>query len=700
MHVKRIEVKNFRLLESVDLSLEKKTTVIVGRNNSGKTSLTELFRRLLSDSKPKFQLEDFSLLVHENFWKSFNLKCSDRAENEIRECLPAIEVRLTVSYKDEVSEHKDFVSLSNFIVDLNPDCSEALIMIRYELKKGKINDFFEGVETNEDIPINQRRSIFFRAIKERIPKLYEVAVQAIDPNDISNYKTLEFSQLKSLLQSGFITAQRGLDDATHTDKGILCDILVELFNTAISEAANPKDREIAQALEKAVKGIQETLDGDFNENLKNFLPALELFGYPGLRDPNLCTETLLDVQRLLVNHTKVRYLGNGGINLPEAYNGLGPRNLIFILLKLLEFFKKCFDSSHSMPGIHLVFIEEPEAHLHPQMQEVFIRQLNEIANKFSQIYPRDSQWPVQFIVTTHSSHIANEAPFRAMRYFLTVAEQQPTGTYFKTRIKDLNQGLSDTPPDDQKFLHQYMTLTRCDLLFADKAILIEGTTERLLLPEMIGKLDCLPSGMNVSLHSDNSKLSSQYISVIEVGGAYAHRFFKLLEFLELKTLIITDLDTVKPAANGRACKVSEGTHTSNSCIKDWFSSSAIKPDELIKKPECEKIRGVCRLSYQVPEKDDEPCGRSFEDAFILANPSEFGLAGSSKEEKENDAWEKTKEIKKSEFALKYAIEKTEWTIPRYIAEGLTWLAEKPIEPTIDISSSAMSEFDAPNVPDT
>lgn len=287
-----------------------------------------------------------------------------------------------------------------------------------------------------------------------------------------------------------------------------------------------------------------------------------------------------------------------------------------------------------------------------------------------------------------------------MRYFLTVAERQPTGTYFKTRVKDLNQGLTDTPPDDQKFLHQYMTLTRCDLLFADKAILIEGTTERLLLPEMIGKLDCLPSGMNVSLQADNSKLSSQYISVIEVGGAYAHRFFKLLEFLELKTLIITDLDTVKPAANGKACKVSEGTHTSNSCIKDWFNSSDIKPDELINKPECEKIRGVCRLSYQVPEKDDEPCGRSFEDAFILANPSEFGLAGSSKEEKENDAWEKSREIKKSEFALRYAIEKTEWTIPRYIAEGLTWLAEKPIEATIDISSSAMSEFDAPNVLDT
>jgi putative ATP-dependent endonuclease of OLD family len=67
-----------------------------------------------------------------------------------------------------------------------------------------------------------------------------------------------------------------------------------------------------------------------------------------------------------------------------------------------------------------------------------------------------------------------------------------------------------------------MTLTRCDLLFADKAILIEGTSERLLLPKMIEKVD--------EVLSKTNKLGSQYISVVEVGGAYAHIFFKLLDF--------------------------------------------------------------------------------------------------------------------------------------------------------------------------
>jgi predicted ATP-dependent endonuclease of OLD family len=48
MRIDKIEIKNFRLLRAVNLSLEETTTVVVGRNNSGKTSLTELFRRLLS----------------------------------------------------------------------------------------------------------------------------------------------------------------------------------------------------------------------------------------------------------------------------------------------------------------------------------------------------------------------------------------------------------------------------------------------------------------------------------------------------------------------------------------------------------------------------------------------------------------------------------------------------------------------------
>jgi predicted ATP-dependent endonuclease of OLD family len=677
MQLTKIQVKNFRLLLDVEMVLHKEATVIVGRNNSGKTSLTELFRRLLCETSVKFILEDFSIAAHEKFWNSYKLFVTNADEQTIRTALPFIEVNLAIEYDKAAS---DLAPLTEFIIDINPACTDVSVNMRYELVDGGLKSLFADIDIDNAKPEPDQKVVFFKAIKGRITGLFKAALFAVDPGDITNRKPLEWPRLRSLIMGGFINAQRGLDDTTDADNDVLGTILSALFKTAKTDTATPSDKLTAQQLEKAVEVVQGDIDKSFSDQLKAFLPAIELFGYPGLPDPKLRTETILGVERLLKDHTKIRYPGANGISLPEGYNGLGARNLIFIIFKLLEYFKS-FQAAPAATGIHILFIEEPEAHLHPQMQEVFIRKLTEIAKIFADKYNSGVRWPVQFVVTTHSSHLANKAPFSSMRYFLAT----PDGStdHFSTRIKDLGQGFSGDLKADEEFLHQYMTLTQCDLLFADRAVLVEGTSERLLLPRMVEKVD--------DANADKSTpLGSQYLCIVEIGGAFAHRFFKLLDFLELRTLIITDLDSVDSGDSRKACPVSAGTHSSNGCINDWFKLATGSPTlgEIIAKSEADKEKGLLRIAYQIPEVAGVPSGdnnkdvflsvigRSFEAAFHLANPTIFSLNSTSIADLEADVWEKTKGIEKTDFALKYAIEKRSWTVPRYIGEGLTWLASR------------------------
>ncbi|MBG9454980.1 DNA helicase [Lysinibacillus sphaericus] len=720
MHINSVKIKNFRLLKDVELTLEQTTTIIVGRNNSGKTSFTELFKRLLTDNSPKFNLVDFSIPVHDHFWAAFIKWTEDNENPTIRESLPAIEITLTLKYDIDCD---DLGPLSELIIDLDPNSTEVIANIKYQLKGGRIDSLFEGINYS-DIPENiaQEKKNFFRILKERIPKLYETSIFAIDPQDVTNQKTLDFPKFKCILQTDFINAQRGLDDTTHRDRDVLGKVVEQMLDIAKLDTASPSENQTAVALEEAVKDIQIKLDTDFNEHLNKLLPALSLFGYPGLNNAALHTETILDVRRLLENHTKVLYPGVDGTSLPETYNGLGSRNIIYILFKLFGFFKT-YKAQQPAPNFQIVFIEEPEAHLHPQMQEVFIRKINEIANDFSHRFNDGVKWPIQFVITTHSTHIANEAPFDAIRYFLSTR----TGE-INTRIKDLRAGFSDSSLKQAKeFLHKYLTLTRCDLFFADKAILVEGPTERLLMPKIIEKVDFE--------NPPEESLSSNYLSIIEVGGAYAHNFFPFLNFLEIPSLIITDIDAVKKdvRSNGTyyiKCPVAEASHTSNSAIKNWFDEKDITTQILLNKPVEEKVKVNLRIAYQIPEeinvsseitaayeevaatvvgkatdkilestkksevvieKTPLPSGRSFEDAFMLANKSLFEINGNDNNELAYDAWNKASVVDKTNFALQYALIDTEWRVPFYIKDGLKWLSKNPFQHNNDSTKVLVKE---------
>ncbi|OEF06712.1 ATP-dependent nuclease [Vibrio genomosp. F10] len=662
MTITNVRVEGFRLLKDTHLSIEKNTTVIVGRNNSGKTSLTSIFERFLKDQGKSVRLEDFS---SENQRGFFDAKKALEQKIEIEEVfnlLPRITLTCTLEYDPKAL---DIGPLSPFVIDVDERSHEAIVRIVYKPKLDSISKLLTPLETN--VKVNPTAH-FVKHLKENINSCYDLSVLAVDPTDNTNTRAFFGSvELSPLIKCNVIRAQRTLEHAKDGETNVIGKLLNSMFETASSPNAVNSDQTLASQLRTSVEGVEHDIQKSFDKMLQQLMPAMGLLGFPGMDGTVIQPQTLLNVESLLSDHTKICYKGEGSVNLPEGYNGLGTRHLIYMLLHL-ESYHKEYRSLEVRPSTHVIFVEEPEAHLHPQMQEVFINQLQKIVKKLSEAYPEEPEWNVQFIITTHSSHIANTADFDAIRYFLKYTDLSNPYTV----IKDLKKGLKEVSQDDKEFLHKYMTLTKCDLYFADKAILVEGTTERILMPKLIQLVE-------EEIEEDN-KLCSQYVSTIEVGGAYAHLFYPLLDFLEVKSLIITDLDSVKEVKRnkktvGVKCPVAEGTLTSNASIKNWFEEQRRPPLEtIINKTDAEKTLKNRRIAYQIPEKNNNTaCARSFEDALILANMKLFKMRKSGNYA--NRAWLEAKKLAKSDTAFRFAILEQHWNVPRYISEGLTWLSK-------------------------
>ncbi len=233
--------------------------------------------------------------------------------------------------------------------------------------------------------------------------------------------------------------------------------------------------------------------------------------------------------------------------LPENYNGLGYMNLISMIFEIEILVQEFKREADKIPAdINLLFIEEPEAHTHPQMQYVFIKNIKALLR--AGIARDDGQHrALQYIISTHSSHIVADSDFSDIKYLKRVNND---GVVVKN-LKDLESEYA-TRTEQYQFLKQYLTINRAEIFFADKAILIEGDTERILVPTMMRKIDNDEAARFQTAGTADPLLPllSQNISIVEV-GAYCQVFERFIDFLGIKTLLITDLDSVD--ANGKKC---------------------------------------------------------------------------------------------------------------------------------------------------
>ena len=501
MKITEISIENFRLLENITINLDEITTAIVGKNNSGKTSFSEIFSLFFSANS--FEFEDFSINSHKGFEETYriyneiNNENKEEIINKVMKIIPKIKLLMTIEY----DEKDTWNNIKPFLISLK-NKNQIQIMMEYSPKD--TDKFLENLKGN----INTQKN----KINEEIKKIFKIHYRTIIKpySEAESTEPLDLSDVKNLIQCHFIEAQRDLESNSNNKKSTkLSTVFQEQYDYKRKKDENISDK-LIEATGKANDDIEKKLNIFFSDFIKSF----QQFGFPGIKNEKLELQSNIELDSLFKNNVRLVY-NHFSNKMPEKYNGLGYKNLMYIISKILSFE---IINKDSKADLNLLFIEEPEAHMHPQMQTVFIKNINKFLS--------ERGFNVQVIITTHSSHILTNANFESIRYF--------NKENYCTEVKDLkyfNENIQDK--EAAKFLKQYLTLDKGDLFFSDKAILFEGVVERILMPLFIKKLE---------EKNKKVKLSEQYISYLEIGGAYMNKFNELLDFLSIPTLIITDID--------------------------------------------------------------------------------------------------------------------------------------------------------------
>ena len=655
MQLSKIRIKNYRLLIDAELEVDPKTTLIVGRNNTAKTSCFSCIGNVLEGKTVSFN--DYPLFRREDFYAKIVLFMEKKLSyEELCKQIEVVSIDFMVDYSlDDPDDNLG--ALAPFIIDVDVNTTTALIRAEYRLK------------TDEKTLWALLESSYYKAgafspseeahevLVDNFDKLFGLTVYAINPNNMEDKQVKSQKELHDLFPFHTIPAERvlGEDDTHNSSLGSLISGFFDMSEADLDPKVAEEIKMLRTIVEKANKDVQKQSD----EILSSVVNSSIGFGYPNIEELKLGVTTQLSIDDQIKNQTKLSYIsGTANESLPSSHNGLGYKNLIKMEFLLAAFARDV--EKRGVACVPLLFIEEPESHMHPQMQTAFATYLEKFLGKLSNVQ-------IQTFLTSHSAHIANTMEFAKVRY----AQKSNAGVIYK----NLNT-FAQANSDNVNFIRKYLTLTKCDLFFADKAIFVEGASERLLLPDMIEK--CEATGV---FGSGKYPLSAQYYALIEIGGAYAHKFIPFIEFLGVPCLILTDLDSVadRISKGGKVVKksvvVSQGETTSNETIKWWIRRNKGLPENDTSKIDLtvitsmspdDKTRGKCHIEFQTAENG--LCGHSLEEAVRNVNRKHYDLGDSTSEE---DLEFKGKS--KTDFALDLIWECADYCVPAYIKSGLTWL---------------------------
>lgn len=585
MKLKKIAITNYRQFQNAVINFDDELTILAGANNSGKTSIIELFKRLFRDrnfTKEDISAEYYSKLQHDFISDINKIYSISLDETEFREKIKkkfslddrnkwtAIKIEIEVQYNKDES-----ISLfSDYLMELGDDCTSFFFLFNYEVdmaelnkllglnvtglfeKKNEINTFSVARKTKE---INEKIAELNERFEDFLIEILETALENkvyFTDKNYENRQLIGVREFQALFNYNYLNATRLLNDEktdnyfsiskellSHFKKSndwedFKTQIIKDIKNGLRAQKLNEKVRE--HSLIKAQNAL-DNIEKYFEYNKGEFSLQTDI------SDELLIT--------FLSSSLQTFFEFKNGTKLKEFSQGLGISNLIFMCLKVEAFVKQ-----YKSDVVDIFVIEEPEAHMHPQMERMLIKFINEI------LLNEDNN-RVQGIITTHSSEIVKCSELKNIRV-LRIDE------LLKSSIYDMNLFKQNLDTEEERQFFSFLfSINYSDLIFANKVIMYEGDTEKLYI-EKILSLD------------EFEGLSNQYISFVQVGGAYTHWYRKLVYFLKIKTLIITDIDYHKMLTSIDKIKEDDGITNAGliQYYKDYVTSDIIKESIL---PYCE-----------------------------------------------------------------------------------------------------------------
>lgn len=572
MFIKKIEVQNFRQIKNVCLELQKNTTILAGPNNSGKTSFILLLIRMFQEKSFNFLKDDFNVYdkhiwsekiykilkeIYDNKDSKIDDELIDELSNKIfpidTESTPDIILpELTVKLQIDYNEQDDISNFANYIMDLDKSRNSFYFIYKIILNKNlflkDIKDNWNKIYSRLDNKENDKKQSIIEILlntycKNLVNKCYFT--------DEEYYSLSEMQDFKSLFNFDYIGASRPLDDSLEKDKHELSKALLLLaskdstWKTKISKL--PDD--VLKILDdsKVKSNVEELSTVALNSTIDSISQTNG--GHTGKIQLDLEVSEE-HIEKLIQNATNAKYSITDEIHkcnycLNETSQGLGYSNLIYMHTRIENYIK-----SKDPLKVNFLVIEEPESHMHPQMQYVF-------ANALLKQYDKEE---LQGLITTHSTEIVRGSSIERLR---VIREE----TLFNSHIYDLSSFIKcikipeNCGDEDATIIRSYKSFYEeigiAQLIFADFAIFFEGDTERLYFKKIINL-------------SKFEKLQQKYIAYIQVGNAYAYYFKDLLEYLKIKSLIITDIDYEIKAENEASILSSI---TTNSTIKKFYEDN-------------------------------------------------------------------------------------------------------------------------------